>query len=407
MSSKQKTRKVSILEEVKILRNIVEITNSDLNLEGILDGVVRIITEMTKADAVFIYLFDIQHKHLVLLATKTPHKKELGKVNLKIGEGIAGWVVDKNEVVTIEENAYKDPRFKAIDELPEDMYESIFSVPVTFEEKPIGVVNIQHKEKHSYEDDIAGMITLITKQISGVIHRALLYEETKVKARQFDSIIQVSKSVTSKNYLDEILNFIVIVTAKMLNSKICSVMILDKNKETLEIVSTQSLSQEYKGKPNVSISKSVSGKAILKKEPIVVYNVQEEKDFMFKEMATNEKLTSMVVVPMVIKDEAIGVINVYTKKPYKFNQEEINVLQIIANQAATAIENTKLVEEALKSKEALETRKIVDRAKRALMNRNNLSEDVAYRIIHKKSMDTCRPMKDIAEAILLVEDLSE
>ncbi|HOY10751.1 MAG TPA: ANTAR domain-containing protein, partial [Candidatus Omnitrophota bacterium] len=57
-------------------------------------------------------------------------------------------------------------------------------------------------------------------------------------------------------------------------------------------------------------------------------------------------------------------------------------------------------------KEALETRKLVERAKGILMKLNNLSEQAAYRLIHKKSMDTCRSMKEIAESVILMDELS-
>lgn len=80
---------------------------------------------------------------------------------------------------------------------------------------------------------------------------------------------------------------------------------------------------------------------------------------------------------------------------------------MVANQAAVAIENTKLMEETIKTKEALETRKRVERAKGILMRMNNLSEEAAHRMIHKKSMDTCRSMKEIAESIILMDEFKK
>ena len=63
------------------------------------------------------------------------------------------------------------------------------------------------------------------------------------------------------------------------------------------------------------------------------------------------------------------------------------------------------MEETLKAREALETRKLIERAKGILMRMNGLSEEAAYRIIHKKSMDSCRSMKDIAESVILMDEL--
>ena len=405
--SKTKSVKLTInqAQELAILRRIVEITNSELDLNGILHDVVKVVTDMIKADSVFIYLFDEKKENLVLMASKTPHQKELGKINLKVGEGITGWVAQESKTVAIKQSAYKDPRFKHFDVLPEDKYEALLSVPIIHKKETIGVVNVQHKKTHEYAANTINLISIIAKQISGVIISARLFEETKKKALQFDSLIRVSQSITSPDYLDEILNLIVVVTAEMLNSKICSIMMLDEKGNELVIKATQSLSLDYKRKPNVKIEGSISGEVFKTRQTMVVYDVRKEERYSFKDLAIKENLTSMLSVPMVVKNKAIGIINVYTKQPHHFTQEEKSVLQIVADQAAIAIENTKLMEEALKAKEALETRKVIERAKGVLMRIRHLSEESAYRLIHKKSMDSCRSMKEVAESILLMDEL--
>lgn len=409
VTTKTKNNKLNISpgQELKVLRRIVEITNSELDLSVVLKEVVDVVTEMTKADSVFIYLFDNKKKNLVLMASKTPHKKELGKVNLKTGEGITGWVARENTPVAIKKNAYQDKRFKNFDVLPEDQYEAFLSVPIVHKKKAIGVVNVQHKKVHEYAKGTINLITLIAKQISGAIEHARLYEETKQKALQFDSLVKVSQSITSEDYLDEILNLIVVVTAEMLNSKICSIMLLDEKQHEFVMKAAQSLSLEYQKKANVKVDGSIVGEVISAKKPIAIYDVRKEEKYGFRDLAIKENLTSMLSVPMVVKDKAIGVINVYTKKPHTFEQDEIDVLQMVANQAAVAVENTHLMKEALKAKEALATRKLIERAKGILMRFSDLKEEAAHKLIHKKSMDSCRSMKEIAESIILMDDLQK
>lgn len=395
-------------DELIILRQIVDLTASDLDLDGILNEVVRIVNDMTGADAVFLYLFDQIKAQLILMASKTPHEMELGKVYMEMGEGIAGWVARETQPLALEKNAYKDARFKHFDVLPEDQYEAILSVPIIYKGRSIGVINVQHKETHSYPEDMIDLIESIAKQVGGVIEHARLYNETKNKAMQFDSLMKVSESISSESYLDEILSLIVVVTAEMFNSKICSIMILDdKKNDELVIKATQSLSDEYKKKPNVKVSSSISGQALLSNKPIMVEDVCQESRYSYRDLAKRERLTSMIAVPMVVKETAIGVINVYTIEKHQFTQEEVNVLQMVANQAAVAVENTKLVEEAMKAKEALETRKLVERAKGILMKMHQLNENDAYRMIHKKSMDSCKSMKTIAESIILMDDFQK
>jgi len=406
---KQTNKKLNItsIKELAILRKIVEITNSELDLNLVLGEVVKVVNDATKADSVFIYLYDEQRKNLVLMASKTPHKKELGNIVLKAGEGITGWVARENTLVAINEGASTDKRFKGFDVLPEDKYEAFLSVPIEYKGKPIGVINMQHKKPHEFTKATIDLISLIAKQISGTIEHARLYEETRQKALQFDSLSKVSQSIISQDYLDEILNLIVVVTAEMLNSRICSIMLLENKGRELAIKATQSLSADYVKKPNLKVADSLSGEVIQTKKAITIADVKTNTKYKYQEFAVKENLSSLLVVPMVVKNEAVGVITVYTKEPHAFSDEEISMLQMVANQAAVAVENTKLVAETSRAKEALETRKLVERAKGILMRLNNLPEESAHRLIHKKAMDSCKTMKEIAESIILMDEFAK
>ena len=398
---------LSCEDELIVLRKIVDITTSEEDLDGVLDEIVKTTLDFAPADSMFVYLFDAAHKNLVLRASKTPHQQELGNVTLKVGEGLTGWVAKNVKPLAIKSNAYDDPRFKAFDVLPEDRYEAFLALPIVYKGKAIGVMNFQHKKPHDYSVGMIDLLGMIARQLGSVLEHARLFSETKVKALQFDSLVKVSQSITSEKYLDEILSLIVVVTAEMLNSKICSVMLLDPKGTELVIRATQSLSEEYKKKPNLRVDSSLIGEVVKTLRPMVVEDVRAEKRYSYRDLAEKEGLTSMLAVPMVVKDKAIGVINVYTKEQHSFMPDEIGVLQMVANQAAAAVENTRWMEEAFKAKEALETRKLVERAKGILMKMNNLTEDAAYRMIHKKSMDSCRSMKEIAESLLLMADFQK
>lgn len=407
MPSRKMTPAFSRDQELDVFRRIVDITTAEVDLDGVLTEVIRTMVDMVRPDSVFIYLFDEAHRHLVLRAAKSPHEHEAGSITLKVGEGLTGWAAKNVKPVAISEGAYNDARFKAFDVLPEDRYEAFLALPVVFKGKAIGVINLQHKKPHKYTDSVIDLLGMIARQLGGVIEHARLFSETRIKALQFDSLVKVSQSITSEKYLDEILSLIVVVTAEMLNSKICSVMLLDPKGMELVIKATQSMSEDYKKKPNLKVESSLIGEAVKQKTPMVVENVQKEKKYFYRELAVREGLTTMVAVPMIVKDKVIGVVNVYTKEQRTFTRAELDVLQMVANQAAVAVENTKLMEESLKAKEALETRKLVERAKGALMKMHNLSEDQAYRMINKKSMDSCKSMKDIAESILLMADFQK
>jgi signal transduction protein with GAF and PtsI domain len=249
------------------------------------------------------------------------------------------------------------------------------------------------------------LLFTVSRYLGSAIHNAIIYEEVTRKAKQLDLLSEVSRTIVSDHYLKEILQLIVAMTAKVMDSQICSIMLLDEKRNELFIAATQSLSQEYLSKPNLKVGQSVSGKVVLEKRPTTVLDVTKEPGYMYPEVARQEGIVSLLSVPMMVKDRAIGVINSYTKSEHRFKQEEISILQTVANQAAVAIENTHLSEEILTAKEALESRKIIERAKGILMKELDVTEDEAYKKIHKKSMDLRKTMKEIAEAIILSSEL--
>jgi AmiR/NasT family two-component response regulator len=113
----------------------------------------------------------------------------------------------------------------------------------------------------------------------------------------------------------------------------------------------------------------------------------------------------MISVPMMVKKKLIGVINCYTTSEYKFMKSDVELMSTVANQAAVAIENTELMVKTKIVQEELETRKKVEKAKGILMSNQNLDENQAYKIIRSSSMDKRVPMKDIAEAIILANEI--
>jgi signal transduction protein with GAF and PtsI domain len=220
-----------------------------------------------------------------------------------------------------------------------------------------------------------------------------------------EAISKISKAISSDLYLEDILKLIVTVTAEVMNSRICSLMLLDEKNQNLNIRATQSISEAYINKKPLVKGEGVAWKAILGNKPIAVMDVTKEPEYKNKDIAAKEGLMSLLCVPLVVKNKAIGVLNCYTSTPHKFTTTEINVLTSVANQAAIAIENTELIVKTKVIQEELETRKAVERAKGILMKEEGLSEEDAFRRIQKYSMDRRKLMKEVAEAIIVTHEM--
>ena len=234
----------------------------------------------------------------------------------------------------------------------------------------------------------------------------------KIEPKTYDDYIQaitdISQAITSDLYLEELLKLIVMVTAKVTGVAICSLWLIDEtaNPPKIRLKATQAIAPEYVKDRSLNLDEGVVGFVVSNKRPLTIKNVLRNRRFKEKEMARKLGLVSMVGVPLRLKDDkVIGVLNCFTSTPHDFSETEVNLLTAVANQAAVAILNTELMVKTRVIQEELETRKLVERAKEILMQRMHLNGEAAYRWLQKQSMDSRKSMRQVAEAVLLSQEM--
>ena len=234
----------------------------------------------------------------------------------------------------------------------------------------------------------------------------------KIKPKTYDKYIKaltdISRAITSDLYFEDILKLIVMVTAKVTGFEICSLWLVDESVNPIKIhlKATQSIDPEYVKNRSLDRVEGVVGFVATHNRPLIIKDVLKEPRFKEKEMARKLGLVSMLSMPLQVKDEkVIGVLNCFTSEPHEFSETEVNLITAVANQAAVAILNTELLVKTKVIQEELETRKLVERAKEIIMQKRKIKSDEAYRWLQKRSMDSRKSIRQIAEAVLLSEEL--
>jgi len=219
------------------------------------------------------------------------------------------------------------------------------------------------------------------------------------------ALSKIGKAITSDLYLEDILKLIVTLSANVMHAKICSLWLVDEKEQALRIRATQAMSEEYLKERKLMVGEGIVGLVAKEKKPIVIRDVLKDSRYKEKTLAKKEKLTSMLSVPMMVKNRVIGVVNCYTTTSYEFSESDIDLLTAVANQAAVAIENTELMVKTKIVQEELEARKKIEKAKGILMKQKGLTEEQAYELLRKASMNKRLTMKDVAEAIILSHEI--
>ena len=135
----------------------------DMSLQQILQGTVSLVVEFTQCDSCLVYLCDAED--LVLCASNSHHEAQIGRVRLKLNEGLTGWVARERRLLAISREAYRDPRFKYFGELPEDSFEAFLSAPVIARNRVVGVINVQHRAAHQHSGGEMEVLTTLGEQV--------------------------------------------------------------------------------------------------------------------------------------------------------------------------------------------------------------------------------------------------
>lgn len=332
--------------EADALREIGQAIGSMLNTDEMLKKVAEIVVKVTGTDLCLIYLLDESANELVLRGASGDTSDVVGKVRLKIGEGVTGWVARERTTAVINREAWRDTRFKPVPGLEQDHYQSMLSVPLRGRNDLTGVINVRTNPPHDYTDLQIDLLDSIARQIGGAVENYNQYRRMEQRASQLSTLSEISRTITSDLYLEEILQLIVAMTAESMNFKICSIMLLDADRGELVIKATQSQSRAYVKKPNLKLSESVAGRAVTEGKPITILDVRKTPGYQYPDIAKQEGLCSLISLPLCVKKEIIGVLNCYTATPHWFSEEESNLLTALANQAAISIQNAKLMVQA-------------------------------------------------------------
>jgi len=299
---------------ISAIRRITNAINSALDLATTLQLITSTTAEVMGMDSCSIYLLDKSGEYLVLRASTGLAPQAIGKAKLRLGEGLTGWAA-LHAVPVAAKDAASDPRFKLLPETEEWNFKSLLAVPLSIQGRVIGAMNVQTSSYHDYTQEEIELLSLVADLAAGAIEKAMLYDNMQRQLEELLALAEVSKTIVSPLYLDDVLKVVAEMAAKMIKATGCSLFLLDEKGELIPRASYG---------PPQTIPKLEE--VISKGEPLVF-----------------TETPAFLAVPLTMRDKVRGVLACYSEKPRLFSQEELRFLSTLANQIALAIENATLV----------------------------------------------------------------
>lgn len=152
--------------EIMTLEEISMLASSDYDLDDVLQSVVEKTAKRLGVDVSSIYLWD--GKELVIRATTSFIKDAIGKVKLKLGEGITGAAAEQGKPIYVRDVS-NDPRYKKFSELREKNYSSMLSHPIIHKGELFGVLNVQTIAPKEFQEDEIYFVSVIANMLLSAI----------------------------------------------------------------------------------------------------------------------------------------------------------------------------------------------------------------------------------------------
>ena len=224
---------------------------------------------------------------------------------------------------------------------------------------------------------------------------------------------RVSSIVSSNLSMDEMLGEVIGLTVQASDCDACLVYLIDHSSDEIVLRASQVPHANDLGNLRIKIGEGITG-WVAEHKSVVALPSNAASDARFKRFQTlvEDTYQAFLSVPIVSGGELIGVINVHHRSSHDHSSEEISTLIFIGEQLGVTIskslleeENARLLEETQEMKRELETRKLMERAKGILQQNHNITEEEAYLRLRNQSRRLRRPIRELAEAIILAEEL--
>jgi uroporphyrinogen-III synthase len=226
---------------------------------------------------------------------------------------------------------------------------------------------------------------------------------------------RTSRTVSSGLAIDDMLQELVAITVEFMACDACLVYLPDHETGDIVLRASQLPHDAEIGAVRLNLGEGVAGWVAQHKSAVVLSN-RAFADPRFKHFTTliEDTYEALISVPLVRGGEVIGVLNVHHREPRVHSPEEISVLCFLGEQMGGAIaysmlaeHNQRLRQEANLVRQQLAERKTVERAKGVLQLRFGLSEEEAYQRLREESRRQRKPIREVAEAVLMVEGLGQ
>ena len=337
--------RTSIASEHELVATLFDLgrqVTSVLDFEELLQRIPLLIRRLIPFEAFAVYLLEERRGEL-RVAYSVGYPVGDSPQRLTLDQGLVGAAVASGEPLLVNDLT-ADRRY--VEFVPGMNSEIV--VPLMHKSRPIGALNILSRNRDQFSPSDVSIVRQFGAHVAVALVNARLFERSRLDAEAFETLAEIGRDVASILDVDELLTRIAQLTKRLIEYRTFGLFLLTDSSE-LEIKVAVKYGETVHI-PRIALGEGLVGYAALHKEPVLVPDVSQDPRY----IKVVDDVRSELAIPLLLKDRCIGVIDLESPEPDAFSKRDVEILTLLAGQAAVAIENANLYEELRANQERLE-----------------------------------------------------
>jgi PAS domain S-box-containing protein len=342
-------------KELSALFDVTATASRSLEMDQILQQVIRKITEIFGFDAMRVCLFDDQRETLHSRAIYQTHAHfSMISRDFKKGQGITGTVATTGEAVIIS-NVETDPRYEKLSHTKlalKSQHKFLAGFPIKYNDETLGVITCVGRQARELAADEIQLITSMSNQVAVAIHNARLYAEIEEKTLELSALFDVTSAASQSLETNQILREVAQKITEIFSFDATRVFLLDDAKEELHAEATYETHPDFaSGTTRQKRGRGISGNAVAIGEAIIISDTSTDPRYLKltttkRALKTQQKF--LASFPIKYKGETLGAITCVGRQPRQLAAHEIQLINSMSSQIAVALENSRYYEQTKK-----------------------------------------------------------
>jgi K+-sensing histidine kinase KdpD len=331
----------STAERVRRLQSVTDAALAHLRLDDLLGALLERTRQILEVDTCAVLLLDEETNELVARTALGIEEEVEQGVRIPVGGGFAGRIAAAKQPVVLDD---VDHAHVLNPILREKGIKSMLGVPLVVEGEVRGVLHVGSLAPRRFREEDVELFQLVAGRAALAIEHARLFEAERAARERLEHVQAVSDAALAHLEVNELLRVMLPRIRDILSTDTCAVLLLDEHANELVARAALGIEEEVEQGVRIPLGAGFAGRVAAERRPLVI-DVDEYR--VFNPLLRRKGIKSMLGVPLLVRDHALGVLHVGTLTPRQFTRDEVELLELVAERVAIAIDRAWLHEELI------------------------------------------------------------